>query len=187
MPIPDRAALRSCVGPPLRSSFARLLGTSEAMQIERAIGLYRERYTELGWAENVVYDGITGLLAVLGGRGYRLYLCTSKPQPFAERIVRRFGLAAHLAGIYGADLAGTLDDKARLVAHLLAREGLGGSDCVMLGDREHDVRAAKQNRAAAIGVLWGYGSRAELEAAGADAIVDLPAQVLPALDALAAE
>jgi phosphoglycolate phosphatase len=185
-PIPEGPALRPCVGPPLRVSFARLLGTTDAAAIERAIALYRERYTALGWAENVVYAGVTRLLGTLRARGHRLYLCTSKPQPFAERIVERFGFAPHLAAIYGADLAGTLDDKAALVAHLCAREGLCGGDCVMIGDREHDVFAVKRNGGTAIGVLWGYGTRAELEAAGADALVAAPAQIPAALDALAA-
>jgi phosphoglycolate phosphatase len=182
--VPDLQQLRSCVGPPLRVSFARLLATTDAARIEHAIALYRERYGELGWAENVVYDGIAELLQELESGGHRLFLCTSKPQPFAERIVERFGIAPRLAGVYGADLGGALDDKAQLVAHLLAREALDGADCVMIGDREHDVRAAKENRVGAIGVLWGYGSRAELAAAGADAIVDAPSHVPAALAAL---
>ena len=182
---PAEPELRRCVGPPLRVSFARLLDTRDGALIERAIDLYRERYTELGWAENVVYSGVAEVLDTLGAAGHRLLVCTSKPQPFAERIVRRFGLAPRFAGIYGADLGGTLDDKATLVAHLLAREALAGGDCVMIGDREHDVRAAKANGAAAIGVLWGYGSLAELEAAGADAVVDAPAGIPGAVAELA--
>ncbi len=185
-PIPDADGLLSCVGPPLRVSFARLLATADPNRIEEAIALYRERYSVIGWSENVVYEGIDPLLGTLVDRGHRLFLCTSKPQPFAERIVARFGIAPHLAGVYGADLAGTLDDKARLVAHLLAREDLAAADCVMIGDREHDVRAANRNGVAAIGVLWGYGSRAELEAAGAAAIVESPPQVVGALERLAA-
>jgi len=181
---PGDADLRTCVGPPLRSSFARLLATGDDARIEHAIEIYRERYGTLGWAENVVYDGVTQLLDALAAEGHRLFLCTSKPQPFAERIARRFDLAPRFAGIYGADLGGALDDKAVLVAHLLEREALAGSHCVMIGDREHDVRAAKANGAAAIGVLWGYGSLAELEAAGADAIVGTPAEVPGALAAL---
>lgn len=183
--IPAEGDLKTCVGPPLRVSFARLLGTRDGARIERAIELYRERYTTLGWAENVVYDGIAPLLDALAADGHRLFLCTSKPQPFAERIARRFDLAPWFAGIYGADLNGALDDKAALVAHLIAREDLDARDCVMIGDREHDVRAAKANGAAAIGVLWGYGSQAELEAAGVDAIVGTPGELPRAVTALA--
>lgn len=180
-PIDDLDSLRHCIGPPLRRSFAGLLDNPDAAAIERAIVFYRERFGALGWAENTVYDGAVETVATLVARGHVLHLCTSKPQPYAERIVERFGFARHLAGIYGADLAGALDDKSKLVAHLLSREGLQAGDCAMIGDREHDIRAARDNGVAAIGVLWGYGSRAELEAAGADAIVESPAALLDAV------
>jgi phosphoglycolate phosphatase len=181
-PEPADAALRPCVGPPLRVSFARLLATDEPVLIERALALYRERYADLGWQENVVYAGVDAAFAGLAARGEAVYLCTSKPAPYAEKIVARFGLRPFLDGVYGADLAGALDDKALLVAHLVAREGLHPGACTMIGDRVHDVRAAHANGARAIGVLWGYGSRAELEAA--DALVATPAAIAPALDAL---
>jgi phosphoglycolate phosphatase len=181
---PDEATLRGCVGPPLRHSFPRLLGTDDAARVEAAIRHYRERYADVGWQENEVYAGVTDAIAALAAAGARLFLCTSKPQPYAERIVARFGFAPHFAGVYGADLAGTLDDKARLVAHLAARERLDVAACVMIGDREHDVRAARVNGARAIGVLWGYGSAAELRAAGANALVAAPDRLAPALDAL---
>jgi phosphoglycolate phosphatase len=181
-PEPADAALQPCVGPPLRASVARLLATDDPVLIERALALYRERYADVGWQENVVYAGVDAAFAGLADRGEALYLCTSKPAPYAERIVTRFGLRPFLDGVYGSDLAGTLDDKALLVAHLVAREGLDPGACTMIGDRVHDVRAAHANGARAIGVLWGYGSRAELEAA--DALVATPAAIAPALDAL---
>ena len=112
-------------------------------------------------------------------------LCTSKPQPYAERIVAHFGLAPHFSAIYGADLGGKLDDKAKLVAHLLEREQHDAAGCAMIGDREHDVRAAHANGVRAVGVLWGYGSRDELLRAGADAIVSAPGELPAALAALA--
>jgi phosphoglycolate phosphatase len=181
-PEPHDEALQHCVGPPLRASFARLLATGDAALVERAIAHYRERYADVGWQENVPYDGITEMLRALVARGESLFLCTSKPALYAQRIAARFGLDPFLAGIYGADLAGTFDDKARLVAHLMAREGLEPAGSVMVGDRVHDLRAARANGLAALGVLWGYGSRDEL--AAADALVESPAGLVAALDAL---
>lgn len=182
-PAPDPATLTGCVGPPLRTSFARLLATADGALIERAIGHYRERYSATGWHENVVYAGVPAMLDALRRAGRRLLLCTSKPQPFAERIVERFDLGGHLAGVYGADLGGTLDDKGALVAHVIARERLDPGHCAMVGDREHDILAAHRHGIRAIGVLWGYGSRAELESAGADAIVTDPGSLPPCIDA----
>ena len=171
-PVPDDAALRSCVGPPLRETFARFLGTDDEDGIERAIGYYRERFTDVGWQENFVYDGIVDLLAVLAAQRQRLFLCTVKPEIFARRIVEHFGFASHFLGIYGADLAGSFDDKAKLLRRLLAAERLDANETVMIGDRGNDVRAAHANDVCVIGVLWGYGSRKEL--ADAEALVANP-------------
>jgi phosphoglycolate phosphatase len=182
---PPESMLRSCVGPPLRQSFARLLCTDDAEDIERALAHYRARYAETGWRENVVYPGIAAVLARFAGAGTALILCTSKPQPYAERIVAHFGLAPRLRAVYGADLAGARDDKTELVAHLLSCERLEAATCVMIGDREHDVHAAHANGVRAVGVLWGYGSRDELRNAGADAIVAAPDDLPPALALLA--
>jgi len=182
---PPESALHSCVGPPLRQSFARLLGTDDPDAIERALAHYRGRYAETGWRENAVYPGIATLLAQFTGAGTTMIVCTSKPQPYAERIVAHFGLAPHLRAVYGADLAGTRDDKTKLLAHLLRCEGLDAAACTMIGDREHDIHAAHANGVRAVGVLWGYGSRDELQGAGADAIVAAPEDLPPALALLA--
>ncbi len=151
----------------------------------RRTGRFRARYAETGWRENVVCDGVAEAVAALAAAGAVLHVCTSKPQPYAERIVAHFGLAPHFASVYGADLAGTLDDKAKLVAHLLARERIDPAACAMIGDRRHDVHAAHANGVRAVGVLWGYGLRAELEQAGADVIVETPHALASALASLA--
>ena len=163
---------------------SRLLATDDPARIELALTHYRARYSQSGWRENVVYDGIATVLVALAAGGTRLVLCTSKPQPYAKRIVAHFGLDRHFASIYGADLDGTLDEKAALVRHLLARERLAGAACTMIGDREHDVRAAHANDVRAVGVLWGYGSRDELVAAGADALAPTPGELAAAVASL---
>ena len=95
-----------------------------------------------------------------------------------------FGLGEHFTGLYGADLAGRLDDKVELLAHLAAREGLDPARAIMIGDRQHDLRAARMNGAGAIGVLWGYGTREEL--AGADGWATRPAELGAAVEAVRA-
>lgn len=176
---PDEATLRRCVGPPLRTSFAALLGTDDPAAIEQAIAFYRERFAGVGWRENVVYDGIPEALATLAAQGRPMYLCTSKPEVYARRIVTLFGFSEFLSGVYGADLEGRLDDKAMLLAHLAERERLDATRAVMIGDRHHDIRAARLNGARAIGVLWGYGTDDEL--AGADAKVRTPEELVEEL------
>lgn len=175
------AVLRTCVGPPLRESFRRLLAADDPARIDLAIAFYRERFADLGWQENVVYEGIADTLPMLAAR-WPLFLCTAKPIVFARRIIERFGFTVHFEGLYGADLAGTFDDKAMLLAHLAQEQGIDPTAAVMVGDRAHDIRAARRNGARAIGVLWGYGSREEL--AEADALAARPGDLYATLDAL---
>ena len=186
VPHPDAEALRACVGPPLRETLPRLLGRNDAATTERAIAFYRERFSEVGWRENAVYEGVPDMLAAAAVASPRVYLCTSKPQVYAERIVAHFGLSGFLGGVYGSSLDGRLDDKADLLADLLGRESLEGRHCLMIGDRKHDMRAAQRNGAGTMGVLWGYGSRAELTEAGADMLLAAPADFSRALAELQA-
>lgn len=172
--VPSAEALRRCVGPPLRESFAWLLDTRDPALIEQAIALYRERYGDLGWRENVVYEGIGDVVESLAA-AMPVYVCTSKPEIFATRIVTLFGLSAHIERVYGADLHGAFDDKAKLLAHAARNEGFDLEHAILVGDRSHDVRAARINGARSIGVLWGYGSKEEL--AQADAIVTAPGEL----------
>ena len=99
---------------------------------------------------------------------------TSPAAVYADRIVKHFGLAEHFRKVYGAELDGRYDDKAELLAHLLATEAVPPDSAVMIGDRAGDVRAAKANGLRAIGVLWGYGSERELVDAGADVLYRTP-------------
>ncbi len=185
-PCPPDDALGWCIGPPLRGTLGALLETSDRTLIERAMELYRERFAEVGLYENEVYEGIPAMLDDLGRAGRRLFVATSKPAVFAERIVRHFALDRLLAGVYGPTLDGRFDDKAELLAHLLSTERLPIANVVMVGDRHADVVAARANGVRSIGVLWGYGSREELLEAGADAVCaaprDLPGGVARVLE-----
>jgi len=171
---PGDDVLAGYIGPPLRATFAKLLDTSEALRIEEAMAFYRQRFAESGLFENQVYDGVPAMLERACRASAALYVATSKPGVYAERIVKHFGLAGHFRKVYGPELDGSYDDKTELLAHLLAEERLAPDVAVMIGDRAADVRAAKANGLQSIGVLWGYGSERELVDAGADILCRTP-------------
>jgi phosphoglycolate phosphatase len=143
--------------------------------------LYRERFAETGLYENQVYDGVPGMLERAGSIATAVYVATSKPAVYAERIVRHFGLAHHFRKVYGAELDGRYEVKAELLAHLLANEGVAAESAVMIGDRAVDIRAAKAVGVNSIGVLWGYGSKEELVNAGADVLCHNPSELVTVL------
>jgi phosphoglycolate phosphatase len=182
-PCPADDVLAGHIGASLRSTFTALLTGPTAGDVERAIALYRERYAATGLYENAVYPAIPEMLACLAGQA-RLYVATQKFAPYAERIVDHFGLRPHFHGVWGTDYDGRLDDKTSVVAALLRAEGVRPEETVMIGDRRHDVEAARANGLHGVGVLWGYGSRDELVAAGAVDLCADPAALLACLGRL---
>lgn len=182
--VPALPMLEAQIGPPTRVVARELLGTDDPARIEHAVRLYRERYSTVGLFENEVYAGIPALLAQLVAAGYRLYVCTSKPRVYAEQIAKHFGLAAQLSGVYGPELDGTRSPKTELADYLIARERIAPAHAVLIGDRKHDIEAAHHTGMHAIGVLYGYGSAAELEAAGATTLCATVDALAPALRAL---
>jgi phosphoglycolate phosphatase len=163
-PLADDYDYRPSIGPPMRIAFALLCGDDDD-EITRGIALYRERYATIGLYENAVYDGVHAMLRRVGA-SFRLLVCTSKPHEFARRILDHFGLAAAFDAVYGAEFDGTRSNKAELMAWLLARENLAPHEAIMIGDRSHDILAARANGVAHAAVGWGYGTPHELREAG---------------------
>lgn len=178
---PPLQELTFAIGPPLRDSLAQLLGTSDRAAVERALALYRERFADVGLFENAPYEGIAEALAAIRASGAELFVATSKPLVYAERIVRHFDLHVHFVAVHGCELDGTREDKRDLLAHLLPRHGIPPARAVMIGDRGVDMRAARHHGVHAIGALWGYGSVDELEAAGAHALCTEPSALPQAI------
>jgi phosphoglycolate phosphatase len=181
-PPPSDTEVRAVIGPPFEMSFPAL-GVPVG-DIERVVECYRERYEDIGLFENDVYPGIAEMLLELTEMGCILALATAKPQPTAIRIVEHFGFSHHFAVQAGAStqIGSGRRTKADVITYALAELGISAGDhVVMVGDRDHDVEGALLNQIDCIGVSWGFGSHAELDAAGAVTVVDSPAEVVGAV------
>lgn len=179
---PDLQKLEPFVGPPLNLSFRERYGMSEE-ETGRAIHYFRESYDTKGIYENNVYPGVRELLQQLHEQGRRLAIASSKPEPMVHRVLEHFGIAGYFDVIVGSHVEEELDNKMGADNKLLmvkkALQGLGLSveqgrrkSYAMVGDRSFDMNGAKANHVTAVGVSYGYGSRRELEEAGADFIAD---------------
>lgn len=176
-----RSELYRFIGPPLRTSFKEFYGFDDC-QTEKAIEYYREYYTDKGIFENEVYEGIPELLRNICGSGKKVALATSKPEKFAVRILEHFGIAEYFSAVTGASMTEARTEKNELIS--LSLSALGVKDktkSVMVGDRKFDILGAKANGIDSIGVLYGYGDRGELTAAGADFIAETPQELLKLL------
>ncbi|WP_338691354.1 HAD family hydrolase [Bradyrhizobium sp. 26S5] len=174
-PVPSQDELTWCIGPPLRASFALLLGGEELA--DRAVEFYRERFGDVGLFENSVYPDIAEVLAELRERPGRMYVATSKPHVFATRIVAHFGLNGYFDHVFGSELDGTRVNKVDLLAYALEQTGADPEKAVMIGDRSHDVIGAIRNGIRAVGVTYGYGTPEELLEAGASQLCASPRAV----------
>ena len=173
-PVPTQEELEWCIGPPLQENFAKLVGPAEAAQ---GVAFYRERFGEIGLFENEVYEGIPDVLAALSAQGGELFVASSKPKVYVDRILDHFDLTRYFVRVYGSELDGTNTDKRDLLAVALADSGIAPIDATMIGDRAHDAIGAAHNAVDFVGALYGYGSREELEDEGAIRFVHAPSEL----------
>ena len=166
--------LAAVIGPPMDEVMRHILTRYEDDRVTEAVSAYREHYGTIGLFGSTVYPEIPEAMDRLIALGAKLYVATSKRTVFAHRILDHLGLTGRLTGVFGSEAGGALDEKTELIAHMLKHEGITPARCIMVGDRRYDVLGAHANNMHAIGVLWGYGSQGELEAAGADELIRLP-------------
>ena len=171
-PIPSDEELQRFIGPPLVDSFKACCGF-DADQAWEAVCRYREYFAEKGLMENAPYPGALGMLHELRAAGARMSIATSKPTLYAKRIARGFGFEACLDHIVGSNLDGSRVEKAEVIQCAMAYyPDVAPEGFVMVGDRKHDMLGAARWGVPAIGVLYGYGARDELEACRPQRLVE---------------
>jgi phosphoglycolate phosphatase len=183
LPEPTPAQLRAMVGPPLQEGFADVLGLAPG-DADRAVAAYRAHHAAGAVLDVTVHDGIPELLATLADGGALLAVATSKPGPFARRVLEHTGLLAAFASVHGATFDGTVRHKDQVVGLALAAHPDGEAP-VLVGDRTQDVLGAAAHGLPCIGAGWGPAGDGELARAGAAVVVATPAEVPAALAALA--
>ena len=165
-PIADSENIDWNIGPPLKASLAKILNVDANDDLaEQALLGYRERFSVTGLFENHLFDDVAQTLDALKSKGYRLFLATAKPEIYARQILQHFNLLHYFEYPYGSELTGERTHKGELIRYILEKENLNPTECLMVGDREHDIFGARQNGIETIAVEYGYGSQAELDQA----------------------
>ena len=179
----DQAMLRRFIGPPLDESFEKFYGFDKETAL-KAVDYYRERYSDTGIYENVLFDGIDKLLADLKNDGYIVALATCKPEIYVPRILKHFNIDGYFDVAVGSELeGGERRHKNQVINEVFVRlseAGLTGDDditmvkskAIMIGDRKDDILGAKASGIDSMGVRYGFAEEQELEIAGADYIVE---------------
>jgi phosphoglycolate phosphatase len=184
-PALDPDQINSYIGPPLDETFIAITKSSPD-QIAGLVAKYRERYSDNGYSENLLYPGIREALDELASSNTPMGVCTSKRADFADRILQLFQIRGYFGFVDGGDVG---IRKEQQVASLLSN-GIISSSSWFIGDRAVDVLAAKANGLRSVAVLWGYGTRDELESARPDLILASPQELTrlaPLAQALASQ
>lgn len=159
----DLNSLKALIGPPLKDSFMHTFGFEEKEAIT-CVDKYRERFSTVGLYENILFDRVPELLEQLKSRDYHIYLATSKPEIFAKKILSHFAIDQYFDFAGGSALDDSRPTKTSVIQYVMENTGLTDpQNCIMIGDRKHDLIGARETGMDAIGVLYGYGSRTELE------------------------
>ena len=173
----DRGPLGRFVGPPVEEWAVELLPEgSDADRISLARD-YRACYDREGWKNNSVFLGVREMLVELKRQGFPLYVCTSKQQHFAVRILDLFALTHLFVAVYGDRAEFASHRKENLLGLLVREQSLHKDSTWMIGDRIFDFRAAQTNGLRSLAAGWGYGSAEEY--ALADAVAAAPTEVAP--------
>jgi phosphoglycolate phosphatase len=167
------------IGPPIDDVFRTLVPLAKSDLVTRLVSKYRERYSDVGYSENVLYSGISENLQYLVRRRIPLGVCTTKRVDFAERILKHFEIRDYFEFVNGGDVG---IQKRQQLENLLTERVIDHA-AAMIGDRSVDIEAAHANGLSSVGVLWGHGTEAELIEAGAQLLLSCPSQLGELADA----
>ena len=167
---PGRDYLKQFVGPPLGDSFEKTLGFSPE-DAAKGIAFYREYYADKGVYENDVYPGVFELLDKLKASGKKMIVATTKAELMANVVMDHFGLRKYFDLMVASNNTDR-KNKIDVLSFAIENGGVDTAKAVMIGDRFYDVTGASHFGIDSVGVLYGYGSRQELEDAGATYIAE---------------
>lgn len=177
--LPAETNIDWIIGPPLKASLAKILNVAvDDDRAEQALLGYRERFAVTGLFENTVFPDVQTTLAVLQHQGFQLFLATAKPIIYARQIMQHFELDQFFTELYGSELNGDRTNKGDLIAYILEQQQLKSTECLMVGDREHDILGARRHGIETIAVEYGYGSPKELDEAQPKARIQQFSQLL---------
>jgi len=177
----DLDSLVKFIGPPIQESFQMFYGFDEA-KTKLSVKYFRERYEKVGMYELTVFPGTEEVLKKLKLKNKKLYIATSKPIYFAEKIINKLGFSSYFTGVIGANMDFTESKKLDVISKIVDQyPNEPKHSFVMVGDRKYDILAAHEHGIDSIAVTYGYGNKKEIEKAKPTYIANSPQELLSIL------
>lgn len=152
----------------------------DAAAASLAVDAYRSGYRDRSLTMTTLVPGISKVLEELHGHA-TIMVVTSKPRVFALPILQCLGVVGWFTDVFGPALDVLTEPKAVQLAAAVKAAGVSAGQVTMVGDRHHDIDAARTVGTQSIGVTWGIGDHKELQMAGADIVLDAPTDLVSAL------
>jgi phosphoglycolate phosphatase len=166
----------SYVGDGARKLVERVLGDGGSAQVDAALARFAHHYEAHLLDRTRPYPGIPELLDALAP--WPKALASNKPVAFVRPILRALGWEPRFDPILGGDSLPQKKPHPAVVAAACQAHGVEPAEALVVGDGAQDVQAARAAGARSCAVTWGFRSRALLEGAGADWMIDRPDELL---------
>lgn len=169
------------IGPPLRFVFSKMYHFSDEDTVA-AIEYYKEYYYgKGGMYDAYVFEDMPELFQSLKEKQKTLHIATNK-SAYVEEILAHFNLLDFFTNIEHYDESKNVLSKEIMIHNILQKEGISNpQNAVMIGDRAHDLSAAKNMGTRSIGILYGFGTTEELKQQNPDLLVQNVAELHTAL------
>mgnify|MGYP001175617127 CR=1 FL=1 len=163
LPNKSEEELVALIGPPLKYVFSKMYGFSEEDSI-LGVNYYREYYYgQGGMYDAIIFDGMKALFQSLKDKNKTLHIATNKGL-HVDKILEHFGVLEFFTSIEHYNEEKDVLNKETMIENILQNENIQDkNNVVMIGDRDHDLGAAKTIGIPSIGVLYGFGNKEELE------------------------
>jgi pyrophosphatase PpaX len=167
------AELVANVGRPLLEQM-RVFSHEHAEELYR---VYRE-WNHAHTAELIAsYDGVDAMLAQLVDAGHILGLVTSKTRDAVDLAFASLPIADFFDVVITADDSSRHKPDPEPIYLALSRLGREGANACYIGDSPFDIQAGQGAGIPAIGVTWGFFSRADLDAVRPEIMCTTPAEL----------
>jgi len=180
LPVHTIAAYKIFVGDGVTNLVRRAASGAEAAGYDlRALEAeYSAEYLERQADKTAPYEGITALLSSLTERDVKIGVYSNKPHDATLKVMAHFFPGITFDAIIGQRPGFPVKPDPGGALEILTIMGLPREEVLYLGDTATDMQTAKAAGLQAIGALWGFREKAELEESGAALFAAHPLDVL---------
>lgn len=169
--------IQGLIGPPLTQTIIDKYGFTEEER-DRAMKIHMTYYETEGLYESRIYDGVKEMFQAIKDKRIPLLIATNKPQDFAEKQLEHYGLDEYVDQLRGNDRAQKRGTKKMFIKEVLDEAKVSPEKALMVGDRDADLLPAKELGMDTAGVVYGYGSREEIESANPTYVLETPRELM---------